>query len=77
VLYLKRWQHKSSRSRRRALIEVPLDKFQTHVRGGQVVLRSKTPELVEQEFYGMMLAHWAVRFLMNEAAWRQNLDPDR
>jgi hypothetical protein len=41
-----------------------------------VVLRSKTPVLVEQEFCGMMLAHRAVRCLMNEAALRQNIDPD-
>lgn len=66
ALYPERWE-----------IEVTLDEFKTHMRGGQVVLRSKTPELVEQEFYGMMLAHRAVRTLMNEAALRQNLDPDR
>ena len=66
ALYPERWE-----------IEVTLDEFKTHMRGGQVVLRSKTPELVEQEFYGLMLAHRAVRTLMNEAALRQNLDPDR
>jgi hypothetical protein len=66
ALYPQRWE-----------IEIALDEFKTHMRGGQVVLRSKTPELVEQEFYGMMLAHRAVRSLMNEAALRQNLDPDR
>jgi hypothetical protein len=54
-----------------------LDEFKTHLRGGQVVLRSKTPQLVEQEFYGMMLAHRAVRTLMNEAAQYQHLDPGR
>jgi len=42
-----------------------------------VVLRSKTPILVEQEFYGMMLAYRAVRALMNEAALPQHVDPDR
>lgn len=66
ALYPERWE-----------IEVTLDEFKTHMRGGQLVLRSKTPALVEQEFYGMMLAHRAVRTLMNEAAMRQNLDPDR
>ena len=65
-LYPQRWE-----------IEITLDEFKTHMRGGQVVLRSKTPELVEQEFYGMMLAHRAVRSLMNEAARCQNIDPDR
>jgi hypothetical protein len=66
ALYPERWE-----------IEVTLDEFKTPMRGGQVVLRSKTPELVEQEFYGMMLAHRAVRTLMNEAALRPNIVPDR
>lgn len=66
ALYPERWE-----------VEVALDEFKTHMRGGQIVLRSKTPELVEQEFYGMMLAHRAVRCLMHEAALRQNIDPDR
>jgi hypothetical protein len=66
TLYPQRWE-----------IEVTLDEFKTHLRGGQVVMRSKTPELIEQEFYGMMLAHRAVRSLMNEAALRQNIDPDQ
>ena len=66
ALYAQRWE-----------VEVALDEFKTHLRGGRVVLRSKTPELVEQEFYGLLLAHWAVRSLMNEAARRKRLDPDR
>jgi hypothetical protein len=32
------------------------------------VLRSKTPELARQEFWGLLLAHFAVRGLMHEAA---------
>lgn len=66
ALYPERWE-----------IEITFDEFKTHLRGGQVVLRSKTPELVEQEFYGMMLAHRAVRCMMHEAALQQNIDPDR
>jgi hypothetical protein len=66
ALYPERWE-----------IEITLDEFKTHMRGGQVVLRSKTPELVEQEFCGMMLAHRAVRCLMNEAASHEKIDPDR
>jgi hypothetical protein len=66
ALYSQRWE-----------IESVFDEFKTHLRGGRVVLRSKTPELVEQEFYGMMLAHRAVRTLMYEAAQNQNIDPDR
>lgn len=66
ALYPERWE-----------IEGVLDELKTHLRGGQIVLRSKTPELIEQEFYGLMLAHRAVRTLMNEAAQHQNIDPDR
>jgi hypothetical protein len=41
------------------------------------VLRSKTPDLVQQEMWGLLLAHFAVRQLMARAAWQQPLDPDR
>jgi IS4 transposase len=65
-LYAQRWE-----------IEGLFDELKTHLRGGQVVLRSKTPQLVEQEFYGLLLAHWTVRCLMHEAAQREGLDSDR
>jgi len=42
----------------------------------QLVLRSKTPDLVQQEFYGFMMAHFAVRGLMHEAALTADEDPD-
>ena len=64
-LYHERWE-----------IETSLDEFKTHLRGARVVLRSKTPELVRQEFYGLMLAHYAVRTLMHEAALWADRDPD-
>ena len=54
-----------------------LDELKTHLRGARVVLRSKTPELVRQEFWGLLLAHFAVRGLMHEAALRADEDPDR
>jgi hypothetical protein len=41
------------------------------------VLRSKTPDLVRQEFYGLLMAHFAVRGLMHEAALRADKDPDK
>ena len=41
------------------------------------VLRSKTPEGVLQELYGIFLAHYAVRVLMAQAAGEADLDPDR
>jgi hypothetical protein len=43
----------------------------------RIVLRSKTSDLVKQEFYGLLLAHFAVRGLMHEAALESDQDPDR
>jgi IS4 transposase len=66
ALYHERWE-----------IETALDELKTHLRGARMVLRSKTPDLVRQEFYGLMLAHFAVRGLMHEAALKADEDPDR
>jgi hypothetical protein len=66
ALYHERWE-----------IETALDELKTHLRGAQIVLRSKTPELVRQEFYGLMMAHFAIRGLMHEAALKADEDPDR
>jgi hypothetical protein len=66
ALYHERWE-----------IETALDELKTHLRGAQIVLRSKTPELVEQEFYGLLMAHFAIRGLMHEAALQADEDPDR
>jgi hypothetical protein len=57
--------------------ETALDELKTHLHGAQIVLRSKTPELVNQEFYGLLMAHCAIRGLRHEAAWRAGEDPDR
>jgi hypothetical protein len=64
-------------SHERGEIETSLDELKTHLRGAQIVLRSKTPELVEQEFWGLLLAHFAIRGLMYEAALKADVDPDR
>jgi len=66
ALYHERWE-----------IETALDELKTHLRGAQIVLRSKTPELVEQEFWGLLMAHYAIRALMHEAALKADEDPDR
>jgi hypothetical protein len=57
--------------------QTALDELKTHLRGAQIVLRSKTPELVRQEFYGLLMAHFAIRGLMHEAALEADEDPDR
>jgi Insertion element 4 transposase N-terminal/Transposase DDE domain len=66
ALYHERWE-----------IEGALAELKTRLRGARMVLRSKTPELVRQEFWGLLLAHFAVRGLMHEAALRADEDPDR
>ncbi len=38
---------------------------------------SKSPNLVKQEFYGLLMAHFAIRGLMHEAALHADEDPDR
>ncbi|MBV9970056.1 MAG: IS4 family transposase [Xanthobacteraceae bacterium] len=66
ALYHARWE-----------IEGALAELKTQLRGARVVLRSKTPALVRQEFWGLLLAHFAVRGLMHEAALKADEDPDR
>jgi hypothetical protein len=66
ALYHERWE-----------IEVALAELKTQLRGARVVLRSKTPALVRQEVWGLLLAHFAVRGLMHEAALKADQDPDR
>ena len=58
-------------------IEFTFDEMKTHQRGARVVFRSKTPDGVFQELYGYLLAHFAVRSIMHEAALALNVDPDR
>ena len=66
ALYHERWE-----------VEGALAELKTQMRGARAVLRSKTPELVRQEVWGLLLAHFAVRGLMHEAALRADEDPDR
>ena len=41
------------------------------------MLRSRTPAGVVQELCGLLLGHYIVRVLTQEAASRRGLDPDR
>jgi len=66
ALYHERWE-----------VETAFDELKTHLRGAKIVLRSRTPDLVRQEFYGLMMAHFAIRGLMHEAALKADDDPDR
>ena len=65
-LYHERWE-----------IEIGYDELKTHIMGGAMAgLRSKTPELARQEFWGWLLAHYVVRKIIYEAAEMSGRDPD-
>lgn len=64
--YAQRWE-----------IESVFDELKTHQRGPRTVLRSKSPELVNQEIWGHLCCHYAIRVLMADAAAHAGRDPDR
>lgn len=64
--YAQRWE-----------IETAFAELKTHQRGAHTVLRSKSPALVEQEIWGHLCCHYAIRTLMFEAAHDAEVDPDR
>jgi hypothetical protein len=65
-LYHERWE-----------VELAFKELQVHQTGGPRVLRSKSPEMVRQEIWGLLIAHYAVRRLMHQATVRNAIDPDR
>ena len=64
TIYHERWE-----------VEAVFDELKTHLLQKRRVLRSKTPELIRQEFYGWVLAHYAVRWLMHQAATEHRTQP--
>lgn len=62
ALYHERWQ-----------VEAVFDELKTHLLKSRRVLRSKTAELVRQEFYGWVLAHYSVRWLLHQGATRHRI----
>jgi Insertion element 4 transposase N-terminal/Transposase DDE domain len=65
-LYHERWE-----------IELVVDETDTHQRLAGRPLRSHKPEGVLQELYALLIAHFAIRVLMHEAALQAGIDPDR
>lgn len=65
ALYPERWE-----------IEISIKEGKTILRKGRITLRSKKAELVKQEFWGMILAHYLVRKMMAQAALGRKRDPD-
>jgi hypothetical protein len=58
-------------------IELTIDEIDTHQRLVQHPLRSQKPVGVLQELYGLLLAHYAVRAIMAEAAQQAGVAPTR
>jgi hypothetical protein len=58
-------------------IEVIIDEVDTHQRLAGRPLRSLKPVGVIQELFGLLVAHYAIRFLMHEAALHAGVDSDR
>ena len=57
-------------------IELSFDEIETHHTGHHRVLRSRTPELVKQEIWALLLTHYAIRHVMKDAADTVGTDPD-
>lgn len=66
ALYAERWE-----------FEIGLDEIETHQIANNRVLRSKKAHLVEQEIWGLLITHYAIRHLMHEAADDVEIDEDR
>ena len=64
--YAQRWEFESSLREIECQLLTP---------GG--TLRSKSPELVRQEIWGILLTHYSIRVFMTEAADTTEIDPDR
>lgn len=64
-LYAERWN-----------IESGFDEVKTHLKGGGRVMRSQLPDLVEQEFYGFLLAYFVVRKVIADAAFKAGIAPN-
>jgi hypothetical protein len=65
-LYHQRWE-----------IELVLDELKEHQRVALTPLSSKSLPMVWQEFYALLLGHYALRVLMARAATEAQVDPDR
>jgi hypothetical protein len=66
ALYAQRWE-----------FEISLGELKTHQGAPRMVLRSHTPGGVQQEVYGFLLVHYAIRSLMHQAALDAGIDPDQ
>ena len=66
ALYAKRWD-----------VEISIKEVTTSPGRPQLVLRSRKPDGVIQELYGFACVHYAIRWLLHQAALGASVDPDR
>lgn len=64
--YHQRWEHEGANAQ-----------LKTFLRGPGRILRSASPEMVEQELWGYLLTHYAISALACTAATAAGIDPDR
>jgi hypothetical protein len=64
--YHQRWEHETGNAQ-----------LKTCLRGPGRVLRSGSPDLIEQEIWGYLLTHYALSALICAAATSAGIDPDR
>ncbi len=64
-LYCERWG-----------VETTFAEMKLHMKLPDHGLRSKRPDLIRQEFWGFLLAHYLVRVIIHRAARANHLDPD-
>ena len=64
--YHQRWEHEGANAQ-----------LKTFLRGPGRILRSKSPDMVEQELWGYLLTHYAISALACTAATAAGIDPDR
>lgn len=58
-------------------VENTIDELKVHLNGRKTHVRSQKPREVVQEVYGWLLGHWAVRFLIFQAATSAEIAPLR
>jgi hypothetical protein len=66
ALYQQRWEQ-----------ELVFDEIKTHQMSPTRLLRSRTPDLVEQEIWALLITHYATQVFITQAADELGADPDR
>jgi hypothetical protein len=65
ILYHERWEYENM-----------MDELKVHLNANVITLRSQKPDLVKQELYGIVMAHYAIRKVMHQAATKAGIDDD-